>query len=254
MRKIAFDVGDVRIGIATSDPTGIIASGYETFTRTKSLDKDMKYLASVVKERQCDEIIIGLPLNMDGTEGRRVEIVREFGEKFKKYVGIDVLYQDERLSTVSAEKALIESGMRRDKRKTVIDKVAASIILQSYLDKINTRSKNKMKDEKNDVINDVTNDENDVEMIEEDEVVTLTDDDGKDTDFYVLAELDYKDKWYIYLEPVELNEEYEEGEIIIFELGENEEGEEIFIPIKDEKLLQEVFELFMSEMETGDEE
>jgi uncharacterized protein YrzB (UPF0473 family) len=101
---------------------------------------------------------------------------------------------------------------------------------------------------------DVNNQENDVEMIEEDEVVTLTDDDGNDVDFYVLAELDYKDKWYIYLEPVELNEEYQEGEIIIFELGENEEGEEVFIPINDEKLLQEVFELFIKEIETADEE
>lgn len=246
MRKIAFDVGDVRIGVATSDPTGLIAGGYETFTRTKNLDKDMKYLASVAAERQCDEIVLGLPLNMDGTEGDRATKVRQFGEKLKKYTAVNIVFHDERLSTVSAEKSLIEGGMRRDKRKGVIDKVAATIILQSYLDKINLRSKNQMKD--------VNKQENDVEMIEEDEVVTLTDDDGKDTDFYVLAELDYKDKWYIYLEPVELNEEYEEGEIIIFELGENEEGEEVFLPIKDEKLLQEVFELFISEMETADEE
>jgi putative Holliday junction resolvase len=141
MRKIAFDVGDVRIGIATSDPTALIAGGYETFTRSKNLDKDMKYLASVITEKQCDEIILGLPLNMDGTEGDRARIVRQFGERLKKYTAVDIVYHDERLSTVSAEKSLIEGGMRRDKRKSVIDKVAATIILQSYLDKINKRSK-----------------------------------------------------------------------------------------------------------------
>lgn len=140
MRKIALDVGDVRIGIATSDPMGIIAGGHETFVRTKSIDRDMKYIANLIKEKECDAIILGLPLNMDSTEGERVEIVRRFGDKLSKYTNVKIIYQDERLSTVSAEKALIEGGMRREKRKNVIDKVAATIILQSYLDKINKRS------------------------------------------------------------------------------------------------------------------
>lgn len=139
MRKIALDVGDVRIGVATSDPMGIIAGGYETFTRTKSLNKDLKYLASLIKQKECDTIIIGLPLNMDGSEGDRVRIVRDFAENLKKHTDIEIVYQDERLSTISAEKSLIEGGMRREKRKKVIDKVAATIILQSYLDKINKR-------------------------------------------------------------------------------------------------------------------
>lgn len=140
MRKIALDVGDVRIGIAVSDPMGIIAGGHETFVRTKNIDKDMKYIVSLIKERECDTIIIGLPLNMDSSEGERVKIVKQFGDKLSKYTDVNIIYQDERWSTVSAEKALIEGGMRRDKRKTVIDKVAATIILQSYLDKINKRS------------------------------------------------------------------------------------------------------------------
>lgn len=96
--------------------------------------------------------------------------------------------------------------------------------------------------------------EKEIEINEEDEVVTLTDDEGNDKDFYVLAELDYKDKWYIYLEAVEPDQDIQEGEILIFELGENEEGDEIFIPIEDEKLLNEVFELFLNEMEVGEAE
>lgn len=137
MRKIALDIGDVRIGIATSDPMGIIASGFETFTRTKNEDNDLQYIAELAKTKACDTFVLGLPINMDGTEGIRVQIIREFGEKLKKYTDLKIAFQDERLSTVSAEKALIESGMRREKRKQVIDKVAATIILQSYLNRIN---------------------------------------------------------------------------------------------------------------------
>lgn len=96
---------------------------------------------------------------------------------------------------------------------------------------------------------DTNKNDKEVEYNEEDEIVTLTDEEGNDRDFFVLAELDYKDKWYIYLEPVEPTEDFQEGEIIIFELGENENGDETFIAIEDEKILNEVFELFLKEME-----
>ena len=137
MRKLALDIGTVRIGIATSDPMSIIASGYESYTRTGNLDKDLQHIANLAKEKGCDTIIAGLPINMDGTEGEKVREIREFCEELKKFTDLKIVFQDERLSTVSAEKALIESGMRREKRKKVIDKVAATIILQTYLDRIN---------------------------------------------------------------------------------------------------------------------
>lgn len=136
MRKMALDVGDVRIGIATSDPMGIIAGAGETYRRTDT-DKDFEYFSRYAKEKECDTIVIGLPLNMDGTEGDRVVKTREFAEKLGKFTDLKIVFQDERLSTVSAEKMLIESGVRREKRKNVVDKVAATIILQSYLDRIN---------------------------------------------------------------------------------------------------------------------
>lgn len=136
MRKIALDVGDVRIGIATSDIMGIIASGYETYTR-KGGDVDYKYLADFAKEKCADAIVIGLPYNMDGTEGDRVMVTREFAEKLAEFTDIKIEFQDERLTTVQAERMLISGGVRRDKRKKVIDKVAATLILQAYLDKKN---------------------------------------------------------------------------------------------------------------------
>ncbi len=135
MRKIALDIGTVRIGIATSDPMGIIASGYETFVRTKDYESDLKNIARLAEEKQADTFVLGLPLNMDGTEGEKVREIRAFADDLSKYTDKKIVFQDERLSTVSAEKALIESGMRREKRKKVVDKVAATIILQSYLNR-----------------------------------------------------------------------------------------------------------------------
>ena len=132
MRKLALDIGTVRIGIASSDPMGIIASGYETYVRSGNIEKDMTYIAELAENKGCDTIVLGLPLNMDGSEGDKVKEIKEFAEVLKNYTAIKIDFQDERWSTVSAEKMLIESSVRR-----VIDKVAATIILQTYLDKIN---------------------------------------------------------------------------------------------------------------------
>ena len=133
MRKMALDYGDVRIGIAFSDLLNIIANGYETYTR-KGLQEDIEYLANLVKEKEVDTIILGLPINMDGTEGERAMVTREFGTLLAQRTSLPVKYLDERLTSVSAERMLIEADMRREKRKQVIDKVSATIILQNYLD------------------------------------------------------------------------------------------------------------------------
>ncbi|MBR1747766.1 MAG: Holliday junction resolvase RuvX [Clostridia bacterium] len=137
MRKMALDVGDARIGIAFSDPMGIIAGSGETYKVTKDRKKDFLYLADYAKRKECDTIVIGLPLNMDGTEGDRVVKTRSFADELARFTDLTIVFQDERWSTVSAEKMLIESGVRREKRKDVVDLVAAKIILQSYLDRIN---------------------------------------------------------------------------------------------------------------------
>lgn len=134
MRKLALDVGDVRIGIATSDIMGIIASGYETYVR-KGGAADYEYIAAFVKAHDVDEVVVGLPVNMDGTEGARAKLTRAFAEELKPYLcDVPVRFQDERLTTVQAERMLIQGGVRREKRKKVIDKVAATLILQAYLD------------------------------------------------------------------------------------------------------------------------
>ena len=136
MRKMSLDLGDRRIGIATSDPLGIIANPLETYTRS-SMSRDIQYISHLVQKHEVDTIILGLPINMDGTEGERVEKSRQFGDLLKQNMpNIKIDYMDERWTTVSAERMLIDADVSREKRKTVIDKVAATIILQSYLDKV----------------------------------------------------------------------------------------------------------------------
>ncbi len=134
-RKIALDVGDVRIGVAVSDLLGITANPRETYVRKKGdTNADIAYFCEYAKREEADAFVLGLPKNMDGTEGDRTIVTRQFGDMLHEASDLPVLYQDERLTTVSAERMLIDADVRREKRKKVIDKVAATIILQSYLD------------------------------------------------------------------------------------------------------------------------
>ena len=131
-RILGVDIGDKRIGIAASDLLGMTAQGIETYTRTG--ENDARYIAEKAKEMGADTIVAGLPLNMNGTEGPAVEKVRTFMDELKA-MGLGVVFQDERLTTVSAERTLLEADMSRKKRRQVIDKLAAVYILQAYLDR-----------------------------------------------------------------------------------------------------------------------
>ena len=135
MRIMCLDVGMVRIGIAQSDPMQIIASPLEVLKRTASINNDAKYVANLAHRNEVSKIIVGLPLKLDGSRSSSVVMAEEFVEKLKKFTDIEIEFQDERLSTVSAERILLEGNVRREKRKDVVDKVAATIILQNYLDK-----------------------------------------------------------------------------------------------------------------------
>ena len=133
-RIMGLDVGDKTIGVAVSDPLGIMAQGITTIRRI-GLKKDLEALESIIDEYKVNKIVVGLPKNMNNSIGPQGEKVLKFVSKIKNKFKIDVILQDERLTTVSAERVLIEGDMSRKKRKEVIDKVAATYILQSYLDK-----------------------------------------------------------------------------------------------------------------------
>ena len=132
-RVMALDYGDVRIGIALSDITRFLASGLENYTRV-SLEVDCKHIAELIANNNVKVVVLGLPLNMDGTSGVRVEKTKEFAEELKKYTDAKIDFLDERLTSVSAEKILISADVTRKKRKQVLDKLSATIILQDYLD------------------------------------------------------------------------------------------------------------------------
>ena len=138
-RVLALDVGDRTIGVAVSDALGITAQGVETIRR-KSWDKDFARLAELMRLYETDAFVIGFPKNMNGTQGERCDIVRDFAARLQeKITGSKVVFWDERLSTVAAERSLIAADVSRAKRRKVIDKIDAVFILQGYLDNMGMR-------------------------------------------------------------------------------------------------------------------
>lgn len=132
---MSLDVGSRTIGIACSDALLMTAQGIETIRRT-SLEKDFNRLQELIAEYEVHELVVGMPKNMNGTKGERAEKTEEFVEKLKEVIDLPVTYWDERLSTVMAERQLIAADVSRKKRKSVIDKMAAVVILQGYLDRL----------------------------------------------------------------------------------------------------------------------
>lgn len=132
-RKMGIDYGDKRIGIALTDALCIISSPYEVY-KNIGVEDALNHIVKLIKDFDVDEIAMGLPLNMDGTEGERAIIHREFGQKLASLSGVPVNYVDERLTSAEAEDLLIASGVRREKRKELIDKISAQIILQTFIE------------------------------------------------------------------------------------------------------------------------
>lgn len=141
MRKLGLDVGDKTIGVAVSDELDITAQGVTTIDRVgirKDADKVMDY----VREYDCDTVVMGLPINLDGSDSVQTEKVREFRTMLENKMrssgmaDVKVEWQDERFTTVIAERVLMEANMKRKSRKEVVDKQAAIIILQSYMDRV----------------------------------------------------------------------------------------------------------------------
>lgn len=134
-RILGLDVGDKYIGVAISDLLGITSQGLTTINRESNL-KAFGAIESLIMEHNINKIVVGLPKNMNGTIGPQGEKVQKFASKLQNKFDIEIIYIDERLTTVLAENMLIEADLSRKKRKRVIDKVAASYILQTYLDSI----------------------------------------------------------------------------------------------------------------------
>ena len=136
MRILGLDYGSVTVGVAISDPLGITAQGFETITRPaeNKLLRTLARIVELVQEYQVEKIVLGFPKNMNNTVGERGEKALEFKAQLERRTGLPVLMWDERLTTVAANRSLMETGVRRENRKEVIDQIAAALILQGYLD------------------------------------------------------------------------------------------------------------------------
>ena len=130
---LSLDYGEKRIGIAISDNKCSIALPSEVLERNKT-NKDFLYIKDFIEKNDIQAVLIGMPYNMNGTEGEKCKIVKNFSKKLLEFINISIIYWDERLSTVAQEKILINKDVSRKKRKKVIDMLAASYFLQSFLD------------------------------------------------------------------------------------------------------------------------
>lgn len=139
MRIMGLDIGSNNIGVAISDELWMTAQGLKTIHR-KSMEEDANDILTIIAQFNIEKIVVGLPKNMDGTLGKQAEKVFQWIKSFKKKVAFPIVTWDERLSTVQATKVLLEADLSRKKRKKVIDKMAAVLILQGYLDQIRKRN------------------------------------------------------------------------------------------------------------------
>ena len=138
MRILGLDYGSKTVGVAVSDPLGLTAQKVETIWRKQEnkLRRTLARIEELIAEYEVEKVVLGFPKNMNNTVGERAEKALEFGEMLKKRTGLEVIMWDERLTTVEADRTLIEAGVRRENRNQYLDGIAAVFILQGYLDSL----------------------------------------------------------------------------------------------------------------------
>ncbi len=235
-RILALDIGDARIGIAVSDPTRTLAQPVEVLKRV-GWGPDARRIKQWCDQYETTQVLSGLPLNMDGTAGGQAQKVREFCAQLEK-LGLTVYYQDERLTTVTAEQALISGNMHRRERRQVVDKVAAVVILQSWLDAQAARPLNKTE-------------ESAMSENQESNIIELVDENGETVQFEHLATLEHEGEYYIALMVLDEDhhEDDDEGEVVIMQIAKDENGEECYEFVEDEDLQETIFTKFLQLME-----
>lgn len=234
-RIVALDVGDRRIGIAVSDPLGITAQPLETYTRV-GYGPDVHHIVQIAKTYETDQILCGLPRNMDGTQGFQVEKVREFAAKLEEQ-GLVISYYDERMTTMLAEGALLEANMRREDRKKKVDMVAAVMILQSYLDARVSEA---------DFVDDEEEDEE-----YDDGILEMVDEDGNAIRFYLSANIRYAGEDYVLLTCAEEADDIAQDESFIMRSTTDDEGNACYQSLEDEALIAAVYEAYLAQNENA---
>lgn len=239
-RILALDVGDVRIGIAVSDEGRIIAQPVEVYRRV-GYGPDARHIAKLCEGYNTRNVLCGLPRNMDGSEGFQAQKVRDFAAHLEAQ-GLVVFFQDERMSTVTAENVLISGGMQRKDRRNAVDKVAAVVILQQWLDR-------------GDSSVDINNRNEETNMELNNSIIELVDEQGESVAFEHLMTVEHENDYYIVLMAAEEDEaeETEEGEVIILKMEKDDNDEDCYVSIEDEAILQAVFDKFVAAIEEEDD-
>ncbi len=252
MRIICLDIGEKRIGIAVSDALDLTAQGVETIW-TRGFEHDAGRVLELCRRYDTDRVLCGLPLNMDGSEGFQAGRVRTFAERLASE-GLNVRYQDERLTTKQARDVLLQADVRRSRRREVIDKLAATYILQSYLDAGGWRDEHEPKICLKGVWKMSGNMNHDLDMERED-IVELIDEDGNEVRFEHLMTLEHNGNAYICLVPVDPMEDVEEDELVIMRIETDAEGNDVYATIEDDAELDAVFEKYLeiAEADEGEE-
>ena len=230
-------MGDKRIGIAVSDPFNEYAMPCETYFRTRNFDADVTAIAKIAQEKGVGVIVCGIPFNFDGTESVQTVKTREFIEALRQKTSLPIELEDERFTTMQARETQIMGGIKREDRKRTIDSIAASYILESWLN----REKMKEKKEKDMKDEEMTN-----EYAEEERIIELEDDEGNVEKLLHIATIEYKGAMYCVFQKAEPETEEEEDEVVIFLLDEENE---MLLPLEDEQLLDEVFAEFAHQYE-----
>ena len=258
MRVICLDIGEKRIGVAVSDPLDITAQGVETIW-VKGTERDVQRVKELCAQYDTTHILCGLPLNMDGSEGFQAQRVKELANRLAE-LGYEIRYQDERLTTKLATSVLLEADVRRSRRKDVVDKLAATYILQSFLDADGWKEavlpgKDDKKRFQSEVWHMTENNEWNQDMgIDPENLVELVDDEGNTVHFEHLMSLEHKGKVYICLAPAEPMEDVEDDELVIMRIEQDEEGNDYYTTIESEAELNEVFEKYCELAEADEEE
>ncbi len=236
-RAIAFDIGDKRIGVAVSDPFNEYAMPCETYNRTRNFAFDVEQIAKIAQDKGVGVIVCGLPFNFDGTVSIQTEKTTRFIEALKEKTTLPVVIEDERFTTMQARETQIMGGIKREDRKKTIDSIAASYILESYLNREKNKNKTKEVVMKSEELYE-----------EEDRIIEVEADDGTSEKLYHIATIEYRGGTYCCFQKAEPECEEEEDEVVIYQLkGEGEDA--LLVPVDDEQTLDEVFAEFCHQYE-----
>ena len=250
-RIIALDVGERRIGVAVSDPLGLTAQGVETI-HSNGWSNDLRRVGELLSAYETDRIVVGLPRSLSGEIGPQAQRIRDFADRLTEN-GWQVMFQDERLTTVQADRVLIQGDVKRRDRKSVVDKLAATLILQAFLDAGGwPEPRRRVTDTATwKEVKSMSNKED--QSMEFDNVIELVDEEGQTVRFEIIMSVPYGGEDYVLLAPVEPTEDMDEDEVLVLRITNDDNGEEIYVSVDDDDLVQKVFEKYLQMVEEEDE-